>query len=426
MSRRRPTLASYVRRRWRAIGAVVVLLLGSLLVLAVTDRGHDPLWVAQTDEVDHAAIAPDASAVYALTRTDGNITGLHAYRGEDGALLWQSELDATRALLAAGPHGVAVATDFPRAFLTFHGVDGTIRWQVPLEGNPVAIRIDGERIALALNAPSNPVLLFDGDLLIHVYHLPSPVRALDLQKGLIATGGLTGEVIVTGLDHEEVLNTTLEMSIRSLRLAHDGTGLVLGGTGLSPADPRGHVAFLDIGVEPVVRWEAETPVGVGLVDADAAGLFALAIEEAPPASTLHLYDGATGATRWARLIEGSVSRDDSGTLGGAAISPDGEVVAVATLRGSLRVFTAEEGDERWAFDGRGALVVSFAEDEPRRLLVAGRLLQNRPVDSLLLFSPISEPVGQRAGILAASLGASAAVALALVIGVGFWRARRPY
>lgn len=82
MSRRRPTLASYVRRRWRAIGAVVVLLLGSLLVLAVTDRGHDPLWVAQTDEVDHAAIAPDASAVYALTRTDGNITGLHAYRGE--------------------------------------------------------------------------------------------------------------------------------------------------------------------------------------------------------------------------------------------------------------------------------------------------------------------------------------------------------
>lgn len=426
MSRRRLTLAAYIRRRWRAIGAVVVLFLGALLVVAVTDRGHDPLWVAQVEEVDHAAIAPDASAVYVLTRTEGSITGLAAFRGEDGAPLWQGELNATRALLAAGPTGVAVATDFPAASLTFYNVGGTIRWRVPLEGNPVALRIDGERIALALNAPSNPVLLFDGDLLIRIYHLPSPVRALDLQTGLLATGGLSGEVIVTGLDHEEVLNATLPMSVRSLRLAHDGTGLVVGGVGLTPSDPRGHVAFLDIGAEPVVRWQAETPVGVGLVDTDAAGLFALAVEEAPPSSTLHVYDGATGATRWARLIEGSVSRDDSGSLGGAAISPDGEVVAVATLRGALHLFTTEEGDERWSYEARGALVVSFAEDEPRRMLVASRLLQNRPIDSLLLFSPTAEPLGQRAGLLAATLGASAVVALALLIGVGLWRARRPY
>ena len=426
MSRRRLTLAAYVRRRWRAIGAVVVLVLGSLLVLGVTDRGHDPLWTVQTAELDQAALSPDASTVYALTRAEGSIARVVAHRGEDGAPLWESQIDATRALLAAGPTGVAVATDFPRAFLTFYGVDGSIRWKVPLEGNPVALRIDGERVALALNAPANPVLLFDGDLLIRTYHHASPVRALDLQAGLLATGGLAGEVVVVQADHREALNVTLGMSVRSLRLAQDGTALVVGGLGLTPTDAPGHVALLDIGAPQPVRWQQETPVGVGLVDTDAAALYALAVEEAPPSATIHLYDGASGGTLWARVLPGSVSRDDAGTVGGAAISPDATFVAASTLRGELRAYDTDDGDERWAFRARGAATAAFAEDEPHRLLVAGRLLQNRPIDSMLLFSSTTEPLGQRAGILAGALLVLGAAALALIVGLGYWRARKPY
>ena len=426
MPRRRLTLAAYLGRRWRAIGAILVLLLGSLLVLAVTDRGHDPIWTTASGEVDQAALSPDGLAVYALARRADAITGLQAHSGETGELLWVSEFNATRALLAAGPTGAAVATDFPRAFLTFYGVDGSPRWRVPLEGNPVALRVEGERVALALNAPNNPVLLFDGDLLIRTYRFPSPVRALDLQEGLLGTGGLAGEVIVLGPDHRELLSTKLNMSIRSLRLAQDGSSLAVGGFGLTPTDPRGRVVLLDVGSPRPVRWEQETPVGVGLVDTDAAGLFVLAVEEAPPTATLHVYEGATGATLWTRLVRGSVARDDAGTSGGAALSPDGSVVAVSTLRGDLVVFGTQDGDERWSFDSSGGAVVTFAQHDPRRLLFAGRLLENRPFDALLLFSPEGEPLAQRAGLLAAGLVASAAVALGLYVGLGLWRARRPY
>lgn len=427
MPRRRLTLAAFVGRRWRAIGAILVLLLGSLLVLAVTDRGHDPIWTAAAGEVDQTALSPDGLSVYALARRNGSITGLRAHSGETGELLWMSEFNATRALLAAGPTGAAVATDFPRAFLTFYGVDGGLRWQVPLEGgSPVALRIEGERVVLALEGSNNPVLLFDGDLLIRTYRFPGPVRALDLQEGLLATGGLGGEVIVLGPDHREVLSTRLNMSIRSLRLAQDGSSLVVGGFGLTPADPRGRVALLDIGSSRPVRWEQETPVGVGLVDTDAAGLFVLAVEDEPPSATLHVYEGATGATLWTRLLRGSVARDDAGTIGGAALSPDGSVVAVSTLRGGLTVFGTEDGDEGWRFDSHGGAIVTFAQEDARRLLFAGRLLESRPFDTLLLFSPQAEPLAQRAGLLGAALVAGAGLVLGLYVGVGFWRARRPY
>jgi outer membrane protein assembly factor BamB len=187
------------------------------------------------------------------------------------------------------------------------------------------------------------------------------------------------------------------------------------------------VAFLDIGVPTPVRWTADTPVGVGLVDIDALGLRALAVEEAPPTATVHVYEGSSGATRWTRLLSGSVARADSGAAGGAALSPDGRHIGVATLRGDVLMLDAEDGDLSWSYRAGGAGVVTFAHDDPRRVLVGARLLENHAsFDTVLLFSTAGEPLGQRAPLLAGAILAAATVALSLLVGLGYWRARKPY
>lgn len=426
MSRRRLTLTAYVRRRWRVVGAIVVMLLGALLVLAVTDRGHDPAWQARASELDHAAFAPDGRAEYALLREGGNISRIAAY-GEDGALRWEGEVDAPRARLAAGPAGVAVATAFPLAFLTVYGTDGSIQWQVPLEGVPVAVIAEDDVLALALDAPSlhHPVLVFKGARLVHTFLHASPVSALDMAAGVVAVAGANGDVVARTLDAREVANVTLGFTPRSLRLAEDGTALVVGG-GLTAVDAPGHVAFIDVGADAGVRWQQDTPAGIGLVDLDAAGLRALAVEEAPPSAILHVYDGSTGATRWNRLLPGGVARDDAGVFGGAAISPDATRVAVGTVRGNVQLFDARSGEAEWTYRAGGVAVLDFADDEGQRLLVGGRLLANQPFDSLFLFSTTEEPAGQEAAILATTLVALAVASLALFLGVGFWRARGTY
>lgn len=434
MSRRRLSLGAYVRRRWRAVGAIVVLFLGALLVVAVTDRGHDPIWLAGAGALDQTALSPDGAVAYVLLRDTGNVSGIAAYRATDGARLWEGELNATRALLAAGPHGVAVATDFPRAFLTFYGVDGSIDTElspegnpIAIEGNPVAMAIDGERLALALNAPGNPVLLFEKGRHVATFEHASAVRALDAESELVAVAGLSGEVVVRNAVGRELLNATLPMSVRSLRLSADGTTVVVGGFGLTPAAAGGHVALLDVGSPQPVRWVRDTPEGgVGLVDVDALGLYALAVEETPPTSTLHLYEGATGATQWWHILDGSVARHDSGASGGAALSPDGRAVAVGTLRGDVAVYKVKNGDESWTYRAGGVNAVAFAKDQPSHLLAGARLLQSRPHDSLLFFLLHDEPAAQRATLLAGGLATLAGSALALFVGIGFYRARRTY
>ena len=111
--------------------------------------------------------------------------------------------------------------------------------------------------------------------------------------------GTTYEVIVRR-DRTELLNVTLPMSVHSLRLAQDGSAVLVGGF----ADPVGRIAYLDHAGEPTIRWQQETPVRVGLVDLDALGLVAMAVEEEPPSSTIHVYDASTGATRWTRRASG--------------------------------------------------------------------------------------------------------------------------
>lgn len=427
MARRRLSLGEYVRRRWRALGAIAVLLLGALLVLGVTDRGHDPLWQARADGLDAPAMAPDGRAVYALLRTGENVTGVAAYDGDDGRLRWTGDLNATRALLAAGPSGALVAKDFPGALLTSYNADGAILWQVPVEGNPIALAVDGDFAALALNAPTNPVLVYEGPRLVATLRNPSPLRAMDMQDGLVAAGGIHGQVLVWQANGTQTANVTLPMSIRSLRLSDDGTTLLVGGARPEAVEQRGMLALLDTSGEVEIRWQTETTgPPVGLVDLDAHGLVALAVEDAPPTTTVHAYDAATGATRWAARIDGSVSRDDAGSSGGAALSPNGDIAVVSTLRGEVVAYDATDGSVAWTYRAAGATSIAFADGSPDRVLVGARMIENRPADTLLLFSADDEPLWQRAGLVAIALSLLAAAAFALVLGVGFWRARRSY
>lgn len=426
MSRRRPTLAAYVRRRWRAVGAIAVLLVGALLVLGITDRGHDPAWEARTGVVDQLDVAPDGSRVYTLVRDGDALTRLEARSGETGDVLWESPLSAPRALLRAAGDGVVVATDFPLAFLTHFGSDGGVLLQVPLEGNPRALATDGGRIALALQAPGNPVLVFEGGALARSHSAPTFVTAFDARGGRIALGGGGGEILVFDDEGREVHNGTLAMSVRSLRLSADGHSVAVGGTGRASGDLTGRVAYLDLTRAAPLAWARQTPSGVGLVDVDLAGQALLAVEEAPPTATLHLFEGATGEVRWQRELSGNVARDDAGSYGGAELAPDGSTAAVASLRGHLRVLDGATGRDVWAYRASGANVVAYADAEPDAFVAATRLVASRPYDTLVLFSTGEEPALSRAPVLAGVLAAVAFASLVAIVGLGFWRARRSY
>lgn len=424
MTRRRPTFPQYLRRRWRAVGLILVLLAGGLLVLAVTDRGHDPVWDVRAGVVEELAVSPDGSAVYALPREAGVITRLEARSGETGALLWESAMDSTGALLRAGEAEVAVATDFPRAFLTLYGANGDILWHIPLEGSPRALAVEDGVVALALRAPGNPVLLVEGGQVLRVHRFSSLVDALDLHAGRLAVGTEGGELVVFSPAGARLTNVTLPVSVRTLLLDGDAATVAYGGSGVGANALAGGVGVVSVGAAAPVRWHRDTALPVGLVSLDRAGRSVLAVEAVPP-HALYAFDARTGETRWARPAEGVVSRDDAGAFGGAALSPDGTTVVVVTLSGPVRAFDAASGDLRWSYEA-GGTVAAFAREAPARFVTNARHVQNGPLDGILLFSAESEPAAGRFGVAAAGLTLVAAGAASVVLGVGFWRARRSW
>lgn len=427
MARRRPTFATYAARRWRVLGILAVLLAGSMLVLAVTDRGHEPVWSARTGPVDSTAASPDGSTIYALIREGDNLTRLEARRGGTGSLLWDSPLHAPRALLAAGAEGVAVATDFPLAFLTVYGVDGSIDFAVPLEGNPRDLDMDGDRVAIALQAPGNPLLVFERGQLLQSHSFASFVTGISLRQDRLAAGAGDGQVAVFAPNGTALFNASLPLSVRSLQLTRDGQTLLLGGYGPLPGDLSGALVLIDVDAREPIRWSRSTGVGVGLVAIDDNGLWAMAVEETPPDHRLLMFEAASGALKWTHPLVGSISRDDSGSTGGAALSPDGRSVAVATIRSDILLLRALDGRARWTFDTEGATHVAFPHEAPDTLLASGRLVSTSPYSTLLLrFSVTEEPFAGRLPLLAFLLVTATLLAAAAILAVGYWRVRRTY
>lgn len=424
MARRRPSFGTYARRRWRALGAVVVLLLGAVLVLAVTDRGHDPRWHAQTGEVDQLDVAPDGSVVYALVREGGNLSALQARAGDDGRLLWESPVTAPRARLRAAPDGVVLATDFPSPFLTRFGADGSLRFQVAFEGNPHALDVDGATTALALLAPGNPILLFEGERLVRRESSPGTVGAIDLENGRVAVGTSTGAVWIQALDGTRLFEASFPMDVRSLRLSTDGGLVALGGAAQEPGGDQGLVAIVDLSDGTPERWRATTASAIGLVEMDRAGVVVVAVEDRPLAANARAYEGATGATLWVREVGGNVFRDDAGAFGSLAVAPDARAVAYATLRGQIQLVRATDGEPRWSYGTRGAPILEFADGEPDVLVAAGRLSASRLYETTFSFSLMDEPPIADARLMAFVAVVAALALAASLLGFGYWRARR--
>lgn len=407
------------------MGLILVLLAGGLLMLAVTDRGHDPVWDARTTPVEQVVLSPDGGAVYALSRDVANGTRVEARSAADGRLLWQSPTTASRALLRAGMGEVVVATDFPRAFLTMYDAGGAIRWQMALEGSPRALAVEDGVVALSLQASGNPVLVVEDGQVQRVLRFPSLVDALDLRAGRLAVGTESGLLVAYAPDGARLANVTLPLSVRSLRLTSDGASVVFGGFDLAPASLAGGVGVVDVGAVEPLRWVRATTLGVGLVDVDARARTVLAVEAAPPHG-VYAYDAPAGDKLWSRPAGGIVPRDDAGAYGAAALSPDGASVVLATASGPVRAYAARSGASQWTYEADGATVVAFARDQPSQFVASSRLVQNGPYDAILLFSAAVEPTSARIGVVAATLTLLAALAAASVVGVGFWRARRSW
>lgn len=425
MTRRRQTFPAYVRRRWRALGLVAVLMLGALLVAAVADRGHDPLWVARNADPVAVAFAPDASEAYSLHGNGERIHALEARRGGNGQLLWSSPMNDSRALLRAGNDWVAVATDFPRAFLTVYQEDGSVRFQVPIEGNARAMASEGDTLALAVQAPGNPVLVYDGGASPRIHRFPAVVQGVDLEGGRLAVATGAGHVFVLAKDGGMLLNETLPVTIRSVSLSDDGSRLLAGGSSRGAGNLSGLVAFYDIGAPAPLRWTHLTRAGVGYVSLDAAGVLGLALEETPPRDLFHAFDTGTGERRWTRNAEGEIAQDDAGAHGGIALSPDGRSVLFGTIRGGLTALDMADGRERWSYQVDGATVVAFADlGASRHALANARVAPTGPYETLLHFDMGQEPTLARLGVTAALIVGVAAVSAALVLGVGYARLRR--
>lgn len=422
MTRRRHSFPAYARRRWRVLGLLLVLLLGSLLVAVLADRGHDPHWAVRGASPVAVALSDDEDIAYSLRGTPTRIQALEAHRVSDGEWLWSSPMNDSRALLRAGPDWVAVATDFPLAFLTVFGEDNSIRYQVPLEGNPRAMAGEGDRLALALQAPGNPVLVFDGGPDFRVHRFPSFVNALDLRGGRLAVGTGQGELVVLERDGTERANLSLPMSIRSVRLSADGGHLVAGGFSVAPGDLSGLVAALDLEQDEPVIWTYATRIGVGYVDLDAAGLRALAVEEASPKNLVHVFDFARGEARFVLETEGEVAQDDAGWLGGVAMAPDGRHLAVGTIHGPLDLVRTSDGRLEWQFRIDGTDAVAFGGRG--LLLVNARLSLNAPYDALLLFDTAREPLLGRLGLVSLGLATLAVATGAATLAIGYARLRR--
>ena len=427
MARRRLTLRTYLRRRWRLVGFVLVLGMGALLLLAITDRGHDPLWSARQGHVEALSIAPDGEAVYVLTRDapNGPVTRLQALAGAGGDVVWQTDMNASGALVAADYGGVVVATDFPRAFVTFTGADGRPRFSVPLEGEPRALAVERGRVAVALQAGSGgAVLVVEEGRIVRTHHFGASVNALDLRAQHLAVGTSAGRVFLFAADGAELHNLSVGLDVHSVRLSADAQALVAGGANLSRgADLSGGVAFVDARDEPPVRWMLRTSSSVVLVDLDAEGRRAIAVEESTTRHRLHAYDASGAREAWSSVLAGLVATDDAGR-GGAAISPDGRTVVVGTLRGSLRALDGETGAPLWAYQSDGTTTVAFRQTSPALFAANARLLPSGPMDTVLLFSPAREPFGGTVFALGGLVAGALALGGFALLGAGYWRLRR--
>lgn len=428
MARRRAlSFPRYARKRWRLLGLTVVAILGTVLVAALTDEGHEPLWRSAVGDIQTLAISPDGSTAFAATRERNRITRLHAFDVATGDALWGDDVFLSEpATVAAGDGWFAIATPVPGARIGVYGArNGTELLSDFLDAEPRATAADGDRLAVALRTGIVHVL----DDVRPSFSLVAPpgVSAFDAQGGRLAVGTTDGALVVWE-GAREIVNVTRPFQIQSLRLSGDGTHLYAGGRAKGDATLAGVVELFDLTRAPVDEpaWRVELASRASFVEMDVAGSLALAVEETAPRYTLRAWDVATGAPLWAREIDGAIKRDDSGRVGGVALSADGRFVAAAPdLGGAILLFDAATGAELWTFEAEGAGAIAFPQRAGgNRFVAAARLTPGTSHDTLVGFDSEREPLSSDFPRLTSILVALELALCGAALGIGYWWYRR--
>jgi len=425
VSRRRTSLRAYLRRRWRAIGLVVVIALGALLVLALADRGHDPVWSASgSGSIGGLAVADHGEMVYSLVRDGNNVTRLEARTGSDGELLWASPVESPRARLATDGAGVVVATDLPRPFLTAFAPDGAVRYQRPLDGGLQALAADQGRVAVALQAAGEPVVIYENGTLVARYTFPALVEALALRSGHLAVATADDVVHLWRADDRLMLEERAPLGIRAMALSADGSSVVVGGIAPGSAGLLGAVAYYDATSLPARRWNATLSAAVSIIDVDRPATRVLAVTESRPTSEMVILRGVDGMREARYEIAGAVPHEQAGAERAAAISPDGQWLAARGIRAPVMVWRIGETDATWSFDDAGGTRIVFPKDRPSRFVTDGRFLATNEHDTLFYFALAGQPPVRHLGVLALSVALAVSVGGFGYVALGYWRLRR--
>ncbi|MHB8605138.1 MAG: outer membrane protein assembly factor BamB family protein [Thermoplasmatota archaeon] len=429
MTRRRGAgFRGYAARHWRVPALTVIVMTGTFLFLTISDHGHEPLWSASLPEVADATMSPDASITFVLEGNDARVHAISA-RDDAGRFLWSHALNATQPVgLAAGEGWVAALTPkIPAHLYAWEARTGHPLASAFIEGTPGPLAGDGSLLALTTTVQGNDsVRAYDAFNASPPIPVPPLAQSLDVRANRIAVGTQGGRVLVYE-GGRELFNATVPYKIQSVRLSADGRRLFVGGGSLREGDFSGGVAFLDLGAAgaPRAQWTFDTLFRVGLVELSADGERALAVIESPPAYQLVAFDTRAPTPLWTAVADGTVSHPDTGTRGGASLSPDGALAVLAAREdGPIRALDAKTGAEKWRFDAHGATVVAFPSRVADEFAANARAVAGEPYREAMVFSATREPfVHDLALITPTMLGVELAVGV-VVLGVGYQRDRR--
>jgi hypothetical protein len=430
MARRRGlNFRTYARRRWRTTGLVLLAMAGTLLYQAVTDKGHEPLWTRRDGDVAALAVSATGDTVYTAIKQAGTVRAVRAIDA-DGRLRWFHEINSSGILIAAGRGWVAIATPFPGAQLTaWREQDGALLYREFLQGNPRSLAANGDHLALALQGPKNPLLVFTNLTPTATLNFRSFVIGLAVSpQGRVAAGTSGGDLLVWEAGRER-LNTSRPFRIQSVRLSDDGSKLLMGGFSIVEADLSGAAEFFDLDdpVPGVPKWSFPTTLGVGTVGLSRDGSRAIAVEERTPRNIVYFFDTRLTKPLGHFSAPGVTARAESSDTGGVALSPKGDAIAVSAITGGgvTLVRTAPELKAAWTYVSEGGTLVAFASGNRERFVANAREAQDHPYDATLLFDVASEPLTKSFPRFALLVMLAEAAAGVVLLAAGYaWERRR--
>lgn len=427
-------LGPYLRRRWRVVGFLIVVMAGTALFSFLLDRGHDPLWAAEVPGAEIVAVAPDGSRVYVLSKVNGTVRDVVALDA-DGAELWRRSVpgDAPHALLDATDGLVAVATvarnATSQARLLTWAPNGTAGLAERLPFTARALAVEDRAIAVAVedSALRFPVLTWRNLTRGPTLAWNESVQSLDLESGALAAGTSAGRILVVDPDGAEVLNASRGFRVDQVRLDAEARFLAVGGREFGGGGGRVEFFRIRDAAPDVPRWQNLTRSEIRFLDLSRDGGRVLALASPAGAdSEIHLFDSARGSTSpWKTLKAGGIVHPQgTSTAAGIRLSPDGRHVVFGTLTGPIVLY--EYGPEPvrlWQHDALGTTSLAWPERTPGTFFGDASYSAPKGTDRVLRLDVDSEPFVDDLGRFVPT-----ALALELVLGgalLGAGYARRP-